>query len=771
MNTKGGLPMATIIARARWSAHFLLVGIAACLADSSPTGPAVPTVGEPEASEAPPAEPMTLVGAGDIAAEVNLPRAELTAQLLDSIPGTVFTLGDNAYETGSAADYQSYYEPTWGRHKARTRPSLGDKEYVTDAANPSFDYFGDALGPRGLGYYSYDLGDWHIVVLNSNKKHVPISAGSVQLQWLDANLAASPKQCQLVYFHAPMFFSSGGTTTIYTGVKPIWDVLYRHGVEVVLNGNKHHYERFARQTPAGQADPAAGIRQFIVGAGGKSMGSASNVRQNSEMIIREYGVLKLTLSTGSYAWEYVPVRSGGTNNRPNTDTGSESCIGVGPAPNSPPVADAGGPYTGERTITFDGSGSDPDGDLPLTYTWNFGDGTTGGGATPSHTYADGSYTATLIVTDAEGASDTASTSVTIANTAPTVNAGADLTANPGVTVTVQATFSDPGTDDAPWSYSFDWGDGSAPTTGATNQASPIAASHTYQGIGTYTVAVSVTDKDGGTGTDQLRVNVVEPGGSVQLVGAGYIGRCDRTDDERTANLLDNIGGTVFVTGENALWSGTAAEYDCYNASWGRHKSRTRPSPGDKDYDTPGAAAYFDYFGAAAGDRTQGYYSYELGDWHIIALNSSISMSAGSAQEQWLRADLVANQKQCTLAYFHFPRFASNGAAPRSSVQAAWQALYEFGADVVVNSHYAWYERFAPQTPGGVLDTQTGIREFIVGTGGGGLSAPGVPAVNSEVRQGTTFGVLKLTLFTSSYGWEFVPVAGSSFVDSGSASCH
>jgi hypothetical protein len=763
--------MAKITVPARWSAHLLLVAVAACIADSSPTGLAVPTSDEPMASET--SQPMILVGAGDIASEINLRRAELTAQLLDSIPGTVFTLGDNVYETGSAADYQSYYEPTWGRHKARTRPSLGDKEYVTNAANPSFDYFGPALGPRGLGYYSYDLGDWHIVVLNTNRKFVPFAAGSVQLQWLEADLAASTKQCQLAYFHNPMFYSSSGTTTLATDVKPIWDVLYRHGVEVVLNGNKHHYERFARQNPAGDLDPAAGIRQFIVGAGGKSMGGTSNVRQHSEMIVREYGVLKLTLSTGSYAWEYVPVRSGGTRNVPNTDAGAESCIGAGPAPNLPPAADAGGPYSGDRTITFHGTGSDPDGDIPLTYAWDFGDGSTGVGATASHAYTAGSYTATLTVTDTRGAIGTATASVTIANVNPSVNAGADLTTNPGVTVSVQATFSDPGgDDDAPWSYSVDWGDGSAATTGATaNLGAPITASHAYQGIGPRTVTVSVTDKDGGTGTDQLRIDVVEPGGSVVLVGAGNIARCDKVNDERTADLLDNIPGTVFITGDNAYWTGTAAEYGCYDASWGRHKSRTKPSVGDKDYDTPQAAAYFDYFGAAAGDRTQGYYSYDLGDWHIIALNSDIAMTAGSAQEQWLRADLAASSKQCTLAYFHYPRFASNGGGPRKAIEAVWRALHEFGAEVVVNGHYAWYERQAPQTPSGAPDTQNGIRQFIVGTGGAALSAPGAPAANSEVRQGTAYGVLKLTLFSNSYTWEFVPAAGSNFVDTGNTSCH
>jgi hypothetical protein len=249
-------------------------------------------------------------------------------------------------------------------------------------------------------------------------------------------------------------------------------------------------------------------------------------------------------------------------------------------------------------------------------------------------------------------------------------------------------------------------------------------------------------------------------------------RCDNTNDEATALLLDNIAGTVFTTGDNVRASGSLADFtDCYGPSWGRHKARTRPSVGDLEYQTSGASGYFDYFGSAAGERGKGYYSYELDDWHVVVLNSNIDMTAGSAQEQWLRADLAASGKPCTLAYWHHPLFSSYGTAVRLSVKPLWDALYAAGAEVVLNAHYRLYERFAPQTPDEVADPQTGIRQFTVGTGGHGVDPFGTVRPNSERRGTGTFGVLKLTLASDSYSWEFVPVPGGTFTDSGSGSCH
>jgi uncharacterized protein YjdB len=267
--------------------------------------------------------------------------------------------------------------------------------------------------------------------------------------------------------------------------------------------------------------------------------------------------------------------------------------------------------------------------------------------------------------------------------------------------------------------------------------------------------------------------VPPPTGSTVFVGAGDISDCGNDGDQQTATLLDGIAGTVFTLGDNAYSSGTASEYtDCYNPTWGRHKARTKPSPGNHDYNTSGASGYYGYFGTLAGPSGRGYYSYDVGGWHLVSLNSNVSMSAGSAQETWLRADLAASTTPCTLAYWHHPRFSSgtNHGSDAMS-QPIWQALYDAGADVVLSGHEHNYERFAPQTPSGSADASFGLREFIVGTGGESHYSGVSTIANSEVFNGSTFGVLKLTLASTGYTWEFIPVAGSTFRDTGSSACH
>jgi hypothetical protein len=230
---------------------------------------------------------------------------------------------------------------------------------------------------------------------------------------------------------------------------------------------------------------------------------------------------------------------------------------------------------------------------------------------------------------------------------------------------------------------------------------------------------------------------------------------------------------VFTAGDNAYDDGTTANFaQCYEPTWGRHKARTRPSPGNHDYHTAGAADYFAYYGANAGPAGRGYYSYDLGDWHIVSLNSNVDMSAGSVQETWLRADLAATTQPCTLAYWHHARFSSSSNhGNQSQTEPLWVALYDAGAEIVVSGHDHTYERFAPQTSTGAADAGSGIREFVVGTGGTGHYGFGSPEPNSEVRNNDSFGVLQLTLGPGTYAWEFVPVAGASFTDSGSGSCH
>jgi len=262
-----------------------------------------------------------------------------------------------------------------------------------------------------------------------------------------------------------------------------------------------------------------------------------------------------------------------------------------------------------------------------------------------------------------------------------------------------------------------------------------------------------------------------PPASTQIfVGAGDIAMCD-ANSEATAKLLDAIGGTVFALGDEAYFSGTADEYRrCYDPTWGRHKARTRPVPGNHEYDSPGAAPYFAYFGANAGPAGLGYYSFDVGSWHAIALNSNIDVSAGSAQAAWLRGDLAASRARCTIAYWHHPLFTSGPDGSTPGMQEAWRMLYDAGADVVLNGHEHLYERFAPQDPEGGLDFERGIREFVVGTGGAMLYEFPQVKPNSEAR-GSVWGVAMFTLNDGGYQWQFIPVDGASFADSGAGTCH
>ena len=256
-----------------------------------------------------------------------------------------------------------------------------------------------------------------------------------------------------------------------------------------------------------------------------------------------------------------------------------------------------------------------------------------------------------------------------------------------------------------------------------------------------------------------------------LVGAGDIAMCPLGAQSATALLLDQTGGTVFTTGDNVYDGPTLARYtDCYGPTWGRHLGRTRPSPGNHDYDPPGSSAYFAYFGENAGPRGLGYYSYDVSTWHVISLNSQVAMQPGSAQYAWLQSDLAANPVRCTVAYFHHPLFSSSQNGPTPAVRDVWRLLYDAGADVILNGNDHVYERFAPQDPTGKADAARGIRQFTVGTGGAMLYGFGTPAANSEVRA-SVHGVLKLYLQAPGYAWEFVPVAGQSFRDGGTGTCH
>jgi hypothetical protein len=262
-----------------------------------------------------------------------------------------------------------------------------------------------------------------------------------------------------------------------------------------------------------------------------------------------------------------------------------------------------------------------------------------------------------------------------------------------------------------------------------------------------------------------------------LVGAGDIADClDLSGAEATAELLEKIPGTVMAIGDLAYPDGKPQNFACYDRTWGRVKKRTRPAVGNHEFHSIGAAYYFEYFGAAAGDSRKGYYSYELGSWHILVLNSECIEAGGcdpsSPQGKWLREDLAAHPAACTLAYFHKPLFSSGGKhGDDLTIKPLWDALYAANADVIVSGHDHDYERFAPQTPEAKADADRGIREFVVGTGGKNHRPFGLRHANSEARDAEAFGVLKLTLLTGSYQWEFIPEAGKTFSDTGQGICH
>ncbi len=256
-------------------------------------------------------------------------------------------------------------------------------------------------------------------------------------------------------------------------------------------------------------------------------------------------------------------------------------------------------------------------------------------------------------------------------------------------------------------------------------------------------------------------------GDPVFVGAGDITSCSQNNDEATAKLLDNIPGTVFTAGDNTYPDGTYDQYvNCYGPTWGRHKDRTKPVPGNHEYNIAGAPGYFQYF-----NNPPAYYAYALGSWRIYALNSEIDVSTTGPQATWLQNDLAAHPSLCVLAYWHKPRWSSGSVhGSNSNMQALWQILYNAKAELVINGHDHEYERFAEMNASGSA-ISPGLREVVVGTGGEGLYSFGTILSASQVRNSSTHGVLKLILHSTSYNWNFVPIAGQSFTDSGSTNCH
>jgi len=257
-------------------------------------------------------------------------------------------------------------------------------------------------------------------------------------------------------------------------------------------------------------------------------------------------------------------------------------------------------------------------------------------------------------------------------------------------------------------------------------------------------------------------------------GAGVPRACD---ERATSNLMLNtkLAG-ILLLGDDQYENGTLSDFKrSFASTWGRFGSKLHPAPGNHEYNSAGAKGYFQYFGGKAGPDHRGYYSYDIGSWHFVALNSNCRAIGGcnlkSAQGRWLKADLASHHNKCTLAYWHHPRFSSGRHGDEKLADGFWRELYAAGADVVLVGHDHDYERFAPQDPKARPDPARGIREFVVGTGGRNHDPIDRVDANSVVRNDQTFGVLEMTLHKSSYEWRFAPVLGGTFTDSGTASCH
>jgi hypothetical protein len=349
-----------------------------------------------------------------------------------------------------------------------------------------------------------------------------------------------------------------------------------------------------------------------------------------------------------------------------------------------------------------------------------------------------------------------------------------------------------------------------PTSTPTNTSVPPTSTPTNTSVPPTSTPTTTPVPPTATNTSVPTATPTASGSSDPVVMAAGDIACDPSDpnynggrgtgidcmQHATSNEL-TTAAAVLPLGDDQYNSGTLGTFQqVYDPTWGRYKSKTYPVSGNHDYQTPGAAGYYTYFGSAASPQDtnctancKGYYSYDLGTWHIVVLNSECAQvggcNAGSPQEQWLKADLAAHSSLCTLSYWHRPLFtsgvSSRGVSSRgvslgdSAMHDFWVDLYNAHANLVLNAHAHIYERFAPQDPSGNADPTNGITEIIVGTGGGDHGSVSVIAANnSVVSDNTTFGVLKLTLHATSFDWQFLPETASgngTFTDAGSQACH
>jgi acid phosphatase type 7 len=265
-------------------------------------------------------------------------------------------------------------------------------------------------------------------------------------------------------------------------------------------------------------------------------------------------------------------------------------------------------------------------------------------------------------------------------------------------------------------------------------------------------------------------------GAATVFAVGDIARCSDDGDEETAEIVETVpDATVLALGDLAYNNGSAEDFEeCYDPSWGAFRDRTRPVPGNHEYRTDEAQPYYDYFGSRAGESGKGWYSFDLGEWHIVALNSNcddVGCDEGSEQEQWLRADLEENAARCTLAFWHAPRFSSGAEhGGTRSVKDLWQVLLDNDVELLLAGHEHLYERTAPLDEDGNVDEQNGVRQFVVGTGGGNFYPLGERITGSEAAIVDVNGVLRMTLEPGGYDWEFVPVEAGADSDTGTGEC-
>ena len=301
----------------------------------------------------------------------------------------------------------------------------------------------------------------------------------------------------------------------------------------------------------------------------------------------------------------------------------------------------------------------------------------------------------------------------------------------------------------------------------------VLAAVTVAGLAAVVAALADPVHRGASGAIPAAAATVAGARGTVVLAAGDIGRCDSDEDEYTARLLDRRPGTVLMLGDAAYPAGTAADFArCYAPTWGRHRSRTYAAAGNHDLRTRGAGGFFDYFSLPEGARRgAGYYSLDLGGWHVVALDSNQPLGRGSAQHAWLASDLASRGARCTLAFFHHPRFSSGEHGNHSYLRPIWALLFAHGVEIVLSAHDHDYERFAPQTPDGRREEARGIRQFVVGTGGAPLRPFGKTKRQSEMRDATHHGVLALTLQADAYEWEFIGSADERVLDRGRSLCH